>query len=52
MKKTILLTVRIDEKMHELISTEANSDERTIAWMARRLIKEALRARESKTSKK
>lgn len=46
MKKVILLTVRIDEVMHELICREAEKDERAISWMARKLLDEALRARE------
>jgi len=45
MKKDVVLTVRIDSKMHSLIHSLARSDERTIAWMARKLIEEALRAR-------
>ena len=45
MKKDIVLTVRVDEEMYTLIHAEANKDERTIAWMVRKLISEALQAK-------
>lgn len=45
MKKDILSTVRIDDTMYELICDEAKRDERTVSWMARKLLAEALLAR-------
>ena len=45
MKKDIVLTVRIDKKLHSIISELAKSDDRTIAWIARKLIEEALQKR-------
>ena len=45
MKKDIILTVRVDEKMYSLIQTLAKEDDRTQAWMTRRLLEEALQAR-------
>ena len=45
MKKNIILTIRIDEEMQEVIKTLAETDERTIAWISRKLIEEALQAR-------
>ncbi len=45
MKKDVLLTVRIDEIMHELIRREAVKDERAVSWIARKLLEEALRSR-------
>jgi predicted transcriptional regulator len=45
MKKDIILTVRVDEKMYSHIHTLAKKDDRTHAWMIRRLLEEALQAR-------
>lgn len=45
MKKDIILTVRVDEKIHSLIHSLAKKDDRTLAWMIRRLLEEALQAR-------
>jgi predicted transcriptional regulator len=45
MKKDIILTVRVDEKMYSLIHSLAKKDDRTHAWMIRRLLEEALQAR-------
>ena len=45
MKKDIILTVRVDEKMYSLIQSLAKKDDRTQAWMTRRLLEEALQAR-------
>lgn len=44
MKKDIILTVRVDEKIHSLIHSLAKKDDRTLAWMIRRLLEEALQA--------
>jgi hypothetical protein len=45
MKKDIILTVRVDEKMYSQIHFLAKKDDRTQAWMVRRLLEEALQAR-------
>jgi predicted transcriptional regulator len=45
MKKDIILTVRVDEKMYSLIQSLAKEDDRTQAWMTRRLLEVALQAR-------
>lgn len=44
-KKEIILTVRVDEKMDRAIENLATKDDRTTAWMVRKLIEEALIAR-------
>jgi len=44
-KKDVILTLRIEDRMDEAITKLAESDERTIAWMARKLLEEALVAR-------
>ena len=45
MKKDIILTVRVDEKMFSHINNLAKKDDRTNAWMIRRLLEEALQSR-------
>jgi len=45
MKKIFVLTVRIDTDTNEAIQALARADDRSIAWVARRLIIEALKAR-------
>ena len=45
MKKEIVLTLRINSEMDQIIRSLAESDDRTVAWMARKLIEEALVAR-------
>ena len=53
MKKNIVLTIRIDEEMQTIIKTLSEDDDRTVAWMSRKLIEEALENRKLlKTSKK
>jgi len=52
MKKHLSLTIRIDEEMNSQIRKIAESDERTMGWMARKLIAEALHARGVKPSSK
>ena len=51
MKKEIVLSLRVDEEMHKLIHSEAQKDERTLAWMARKLLEEALLSRGHKLKK-
>jgi hypothetical protein len=45
MKKTIVLTVRVDEEINSVIQTLAEEEDRTVAWIIRKLIDEALEAR-------
>lgn len=45
MKKEVILTVRVDEEMNQIVQDLADQDERTVAWMLRRLLEEALLAR-------
>ena len=45
LKKDMILTIRVDEEMDRAIQTLAEEDERTTAWMVRKLIEEALIAR-------
>ena len=42
MKKEHSLTVRVDEETYNAIDAWAKSDERTRAWMIRRLLEEAI----------
>mgnify|MGYP000123480922 CR=1 FL=1 len=45
MKKIDIITVRVDSETSEAIRALARADERSVAWMARRLITEALETR-------
>ena len=45
MKKKVIITARITHEIKETIQSLADKDERTLAWMIRRLILEALGAR-------
>lgn len=45
MKKEVVLTVRVDPEIKDLISAIAKEDDRTVAWVTRSLITEALQAR-------
>ncbi len=45
MKKEVILTVRIDPEIKDIISSIAKKDDRTVAWVTRSLITEALLAR-------
>jgi|GEM_PF-2820677 len=45
MKKIFVITVRVDSEINEAIHSLAQADERSVAWITRRLITEALRAR-------
>ncbi len=47
MKKVDVLTVRVDSEMGEALRALALADERSVAWIARRLITEALETRKS-----
>lgn len=51
MKKEIVLTVRVDSKVNDIIRSLAKKDDRTIAWTTRKLITEALEARKLLKSK-
>lgn len=44
MKKDIVLTIRIDGQLDKTLQSLAEKDDRTIAWVARNLILEALEA--------
>jgi len=45
MKKIIVITVRIDSDTGEAIKSLARADDRSVAWVARKLMVEALQAR-------
>jgi len=45
MKKVIVLTIRVDSETGEVIHALAKADDRSVAWVARTLIIEALLAR-------
>ena len=45
MKKDVIITARITHEIKETIQSLADKDERTLAWMIRKLILEALEAR-------
>ena len=45
MKKEVIITARITSEMKEIIQSIADKDERTIAWMVRKLLIESLTAR-------
>lgn len=45
MKKDLVLTVRVDAEMNSIVQSLAKKDDRTVAWMLRKLITEALEAR-------
>ena len=45
MKKIVVLTVRLDSETGEAIRVLAQADDRSVAWVARKLITEALQAR-------
>ena len=51
MKKEILITVRVDSDIKDLIDTIAEKDNRAVAWVTRNLIIEALKARKLLKSK-
>lgn len=45
MKKEVILTIRVDPEIKDIISAIAKKDDRTVAWVTRSLITEALQAR-------
>ena len=45
MKKEVVLTVRVDPDIKDIIDSIAQKDDRTVAWVTRSLIMEALQAR-------
>ncbi|MBI5234627.1 MAG: CopG family transcriptional regulator [Deltaproteobacteria bacterium] len=45
MKKDTVVTVRITEEMKKAIQSIADKDERTVGWMIRKLLTEALESR-------
>ncbi len=51
MKKEIVITVRVDSEVNDIIRSLAKKDERTIAWTTRKLITEALESRKLLKSK-
>jgi len=52
MKKEVILSVRVDPEIKDIISSIAKKDDRTIAWVTRSLITEALQARRLLSKKK
>ena len=51
MKKEVVLTVRVDPEIKDIIDSIAQKDDRTVAWVTRSLITEALQARKLLKSK-
>lgn len=45
MKKEVIITARITSEMKEIIQSLTDKDERTVAWIVRKLLIEALTAR-------
>jgi len=45
MKKEVIITARITPEIKERLQALADKDERTLAWMVRKLLMEALEAR-------
>lgn len=45
MKKEVVLTVRVDTEIDQAVRAIAEESERTVAWVARKLITEALETR-------
>lgn len=45
MKKEVVITVRVDSEIDQIIRSLAEKDDRTIAWTTRQLIKESLENR-------
>lgn len=45
MKKEVIITARVTPETKDIIQSLADKDERILAWMVRRLLMEALKAR-------
>lgn len=45
MKKEVVLTARVTPETKDIIQSLADKDERTLAWMVRKLLLEALEER-------
>lgn len=45
MKKEVIITARITSEMKEIIQSLSDEDDRTVAWMIRKLLIEALENR-------
>ena len=45
MKKEVVITARVTVEMKEIIQSLADKDERTLAWMIRKLLIESLENR-------
>lgn len=45
MKKEVVVTARLTPETKDIIQSLADKDERTLAWMVRKLLMEALEAR-------
>jgi hypothetical protein len=45
MKKEVIITARVTPEIKDAIQSLAANDERTLAWMVRKLLTEALEAR-------
>ena len=45
MKKEVVITARITPETKDIIQSLADKDERTLAWMVRKLLLEAMEAR-------
>lgn len=50
-KKEVVITVRVDSETDDIIRSLAQKDDRTVAWVTRQLITEALEARKLLKSK-
>ncbi|THB66633.1 MAG: ribbon-helix-helix protein, CopG family [Gammaproteobacteria bacterium] len=44
-KKEVVISVRIDSEISEIINALAKDDDRTVGWVARKLLTEALESR-------
>ena len=45
MKKEVILSVRVEPDIDEILRNLAKKDDRTVAWIVRKLLIEALEAR-------
>ena len=45
MKKDTIITVRVTAEIKSIVQSLAEEDDRTLAWMTRKLLMEALEAR-------